>query len=111
VTSILIVDDDAGFRRAARALLERAGLVVVAEAGDAAAARAAYREHRPDGVLVDVNLPDVSGHALAGELLAAAPEARIVLTSTDERAGGPQWGPPFVPKLELGERDLASYFT
>jgi DNA-binding NarL/FixJ family response regulator len=111
VTVVIIVDDDAGFRRAARDLLECGGLTVVAEAADAAGARAACATHQPAGVLLDVNLPDCTGHALARELRAAHPRLRILLTSTDPTIGGETGVAEFVPKIELATFDLAAYFA
>jgi DNA-binding NarL/FixJ family response regulator len=108
--TVIIVDDDAGFRRAARDLLEGCGLTVVAEAVDVAGARVACAEHRPVGVLLDVNLPDASGHALARELRAAHPPLRILLTSTDPTIGGEAGVAEFVPKIDLASFDLAAYF-
>lgn len=108
--TVIIVDDDAGFRRVARDLLEGSGLTVVAEAGDARQAREACRVHAPRGVLLDVNLPDASGHTLALELRREQPALRILLTSTDATAGGLD-DIAFVPKLELALNDLAAYFT
>ena len=79
---VLIVDDHPTFRSFARRLLENEGFVVVGEAGDGAAAIEAIRALRPDLVLLDVMLPDVSGIDLV-ELLAASPGGpAIVLTSS-----------------------------
>ena len=58
---VLIVDDHPTFRRFARRLLQDEGFVVVGEAGDGASALDAVRELRPEVVLLDVMLPDVSG--------------------------------------------------
>ena len=73
---MIIVDDDAGFRRVARELLEGSGIIVVAEAADGAQAREACRRHSPHGVLLDINLPDTTGHVLAGELRDEQPGLR-----------------------------------
>jgi DNA-binding NarL/FixJ family response regulator len=77
--SVLIVDDHAMFRGLARRMLEADGWCVVAEAQDAATARVAVRQHRPDLVLLDVMLPDADGCALAGEL-----DAVVVLISSHD---------------------------
>ncbi len=107
---VLIVDDDPGFRRIARTLLEARGLKVAGEAADAAQARAACAEHAPDALLLDVNLPDTSGPVLARELRAAQPGLRILLTSTDDTIGPVDGVAAFLPKTELVGADLAGYF-
>ena len=68
---VLIVDDHEPFRAVARELLERAGYVVAGEAGDAAEALAAVAADAPDAVLLDVQLPDRDGFAVATALAAA----------------------------------------
>lgn len=86
-TSILIVDDHPSFRAAARMLLESEGFVVVGEAGDGATAVSEARRLAPDAVLLDVNLPDTDGFAVAAQLV---PGPAIVLTSSrDAREFGP----------------------
>jgi DNA-binding response OmpR family regulator len=100
---VLIVDDDAAFRRIARGALADRGYDVVAEAQSVAEARTAVAESRPDAVLLDVNLPDGNGIALAGELSGTL---RVLLTSSEEAATGTT---PFVPKTELLLVDLAPY--
>src|SRR5690242_15495097 len=79
---VLIVDDNGAFRAAARRLLERRGLVVVAEAGDGSEALRAAREHAPDLAIVDVQLPDLDGFELAERLDALDPPPRVILTSS-----------------------------
>jgi DNA-binding NarL/FixJ family response regulator len=83
--TVLVVDDHASFRSFARRLLQAAGFSVVDEAGDAASALAAVRELRPDVVLLDVLLPDMTGFELA-EVLAADPDAPIVVLTSSRSA-------------------------
>jgi len=82
---VLIVDDHPTFRRFARRLLQDQGFVVVGEAGDGASALDAVRELRPEVVLLDIMLPDVSGLDLA-ELLAAAADAPVVVLTSSRGA-------------------------
>jgi CheY-like chemotaxis protein len=80
--TVLVVDDHPSFRRFARRLLESAGYVVVAVAEDGGAAIAAVRAHRPDLVLLDVLLPDMTGFEVARELAAGPERPLVVLTSS-----------------------------
>jgi DNA-binding NarL/FixJ family response regulator len=88
-SQVLLVDDDDGFRAVARRMLEALGLVVVAEAPTVSAAMSAARELEPDAALVDVDLPDGDGVALAHALSALPFNPKIVLTSTDPDAATP----------------------
>jgi DNA-binding NarL/FixJ family response regulator len=85
-TSVLIVDDDPAFRGLAERLLRATRLEVVGEADSAAAAVSAARALEPDAALVDVNLPDRDGIALARELAALPWRPRVLLTSVDADA-------------------------
>lgn len=87
---ILIVDDHPGFRASARRMLEAGGFEVVGEAEDAASARAAVGDLAPEAVLLDVQLPDGDGIALAAELAAKGNTPRIVLCSS---RGADELGP------------------
>ena len=85
-TRVLIVDDHAVFRAAARRLLESEGYVVVAEAPDGASAIDIARELRPDLALVDIYLPDTNGFELATELAGLdRPPAVILISSRDRK--------------------------
>jgi DNA-binding NarL/FixJ family response regulator len=58
---VLVVDDQALVRQGLRLMLELARFEVVAEAADGAAAVAAVAEHRPDVVLMDLQMPVMDG--------------------------------------------------
>jgi two-component system nitrate/nitrite response regulator NarL len=112
---VVIVDDDPGFRRIAAALLAARGLTVVAESVDVASGVEAVLRHSPDGVLLDVNLPDGDGMSVARELVSRGNTSRIVLTSTD----GSAWTAreladagirTFVPKEQLFDVDFQELF-
>jgi DNA-binding NarL/FixJ family response regulator len=101
---LLIVDDDAAFRRLARVALTAAGFEVVGEAADAALARTLACATDPDVVLVDVHLGRDDGPALAAALRADPGAPAVVLVSSDPDVGG---GPlPFVAKADLPSIDL-----
>jgi DNA-binding NarL/FixJ family response regulator len=80
---VLIVDDHQPFRAVARELLEAAGYVVTGEAADAAEALAAIAANSPDAVLLDVQLPDRDGFAVATELAAADGPTVVLVSSRD----------------------------
>jgi DNA-binding NarL/FixJ family response regulator len=104
--SVLIVDDHPSFRACARALLQAEGFEIVGEAEDGVSALAAARALRPQVVLLDVQLPDTDGFALAAELTGGEDGPAVVLTSSRDAA---DFGPlvaesgasGFVPKAEL----------
>lgn len=79
---LLIVDDHAGFRARARAVLEEAGFVVVGEAANGRDAVLAAHELRPDVVLLDIVLPDEDGFAVCNRLAEQDECPIVVLTSS-----------------------------
>jgi DNA-binding NarL/FixJ family response regulator len=89
--TVLIVDDHPGFRASARALLEAEGFDVVGEAADGDQAVRDVGRLRPDVVLLDIQLPDVDGFAVADRLASEGSAAAIVLISSREAAAyGPR---------------------
>jgi CheY-like chemotaxis protein len=115
-TRILVIDDSASFRRTAVELLHARGLQLFAAVSDGAAASAAVADERPDGVLLDINLPGPDGLAVAASLTGRYPGLRIVLTSADVDDGPAQAltassAVAFVPKTELVSADLPRLFA
>src|SRR4029078_13215974 len=91
MNTILIVDDSAGFRVQARALLTADGFDVVGEAADGLSGLEAARTLRPDLLLLDIGLPDVEGFEVARELAVDGPPPFVVLISSrDAGAYGPR---------------------
>jgi DNA-binding NarL/FixJ family response regulator len=85
-TTVLIVDDHAGFRRAARALLEAEGYDVIAESATGGDALAAAERMQPSLVLLDIGLPDIDGLRVAALLTAADRSPVVVLISSRDGA-------------------------
>ena len=79
---VLIVDDHPGFRARARALLESEGFRVVGEAGSGAEGVRTAEELAPDVILLDVQLPDTDGFAVAATVTANGRDVKVVLTSS-----------------------------
>jgi DNA-binding NarL/FixJ family response regulator len=82
--TLLIVDDHAGFRSVARALLEADGYDVVGEAEDGESALVAVRRLSPDVVLLDVVLPDLDGFTVCDRMTAGDNAPAIVMTSSHD---------------------------
>jgi len=75
---VLIIDDEKSIRDIFTLLLEEKGYAVEAEeTGRAGIARA--RAFRPDAVLLDMNLPDISGMEAIPRIKEAGPGAEIII--------------------------------
>jgi len=110
--TVLIVDDHAAFRSAARALLESAGFEVVGDAVDGLSAVATAKDLSPAIVLLDVQLPDIDGFAVAERLSEIESPPVIVLTSSRSEASL-RWrlersGWRFISKSTLSGEALAA---
>lgn len=110
--TVLIVDDHAGFRHAARALLEADGYRVVGESATGGEAIAAAELLQPDLVLLDVGLPDVDGIEVTRRL-ARKGGPMVVLTSSRDASDYPPHfdhcgARGFIPKAELSGSALAA---
>jgi DNA-binding NarL/FixJ family response regulator len=86
--TILLVDDHAGFRRSARALLVVEGFEVVGEAGDGREALRLASELQPELVLLDVQLPELDGFEVAERLVRAGGPTVILISSRAARDYG-----------------------
>ena len=79
---VLLVDDQPLFRDVARAMLERDGrFEVVGEASDGARAVEKVGECAPDVVLMDINMPVMTGLQATRRIKARHPDQNIILTS------------------------------
>ena len=83
---VLVVDDHPIWRHSVAAGLEEAGCAVAGTAGDGAQALRVAAATRPGVVLLDLNLPDMSGAEVTRRLLAADPAVRVlILSASGER--------------------------
>ena len=77
---VVLIDDQAPFRDAARMVVELTdGFEVVAEASDGEAGVAAVAEHQPDLVLVDLAMPGIDGMETTRRISALPTPARVVV--------------------------------
>jgi DNA-binding NarL/FixJ family response regulator len=83
--SVLVADDHALVRAGIRALVERIdGVKVIAEAGDGQEALRLIREQRPEVVLLDITLPDLSGFEVLDLTIKEFPETSLIVLSVHE---------------------------
>lgn len=84
---IVLVDDHAVLRAGLTALLNaEADMEVVGEAGDGATSLRIVADRQPDVVLLDINMPTMSGLEALAELRKVAPQSRIlILTMHDDQ--------------------------
>jgi DNA-binding NarL/FixJ family response regulator len=78
---VLVVDDHPIWRDGAARDLAEAGFHVVGTAGSGSQALRVAGATRPQVVLLDLHLPDLSGAEVTRELLAADPSARVLMLS------------------------------
>lgn len=78
---LVLADDHLVLRQALRALLERRGIEVVAEAADGRSAIEAVTKHSPDVAILDVAMPVLNGVDAAREIQRVAPECTVILLS------------------------------
>lgn len=81
MASVLIVDDAAFMRMMIKDILTKNGLDVAGEAETGVQAVALYKELKPDIIIMDVAMPEMSGIAALKEILAADGSAKVVMCS------------------------------
>jgi len=82
---VLLVDDHDLFRAGLRNLLEEQGVQIVGECTNGTDALRAVRELAPDVVVMDLNMPGISGVEATRQISMIAPLTRVlVLTISDQ---------------------------
>jgi DNA-binding NarL/FixJ family response regulator len=82
--TILIADDHALFRAALRKLLDKEpGFEVVAEAANGREALALVEKHRPDVLLLDLNMPQLPGLDVLQRMAEARTSTRVILLAAE----------------------------
>ena len=78
----LIIDDEAHLRVLLRVLLKQLGIETVWEAPDGSTALEQAAAHKPDVILLDINLPQVGGLEVLAKLKAAHPRIPVIIVSS-----------------------------
>jgi NarL family two-component system response regulator LiaR len=85
----IVADDDPLARRMIKDALQRAGVVVIAEAQNGREAVELTLHYRPDVVLMDVVMPELDGIAATRRIIKEQPDQIVViLTSADDEDMG-----------------------
>ncbi|MEV4394761.1 BTAD domain-containing putative transcriptional regulator [Nonomuraea sp. NPDC049607] len=83
VLRVLVADDQALVRAGLRAMLDSEdGVALAGEAANGEEAIAGVREHRPDVVLLDIQMPHLDGLAAARRILAGERPPKVVMMTT-----------------------------
>jgi DNA-binding NarL/FixJ family response regulator len=83
VIQVLCVDDHPLFREGVAVLIgTQTDMELVAEASNGREALEQYRKHRPDILLLDLQMPEMSGIDAMSAIRAEFPEARIIVLTT-----------------------------
>ncbi|MFC5558938.1 response regulator [Ureibacillus thermophilus] len=82
MTKIIIIDDHQLFREGVKRILEfEESFEVVAEGDDGSDIISLYKEHMPDVVLMDINMPGKNGVEATAELIREFPDAKVIMLS------------------------------
>lgn len=79
---IVLVDDEPHVRNFIKLTLRELGVQIVAEAGNGEEAVAAFRQYRPDLVLLDIMMPGTTGPEALEAIMADDPDARVIMLTS-----------------------------
>ena len=78
---VVLVDDHPIYRQGLAKLLRECGVDVVAQAGNGAEALSIVEEAAPDVVVMDLNMPGMSGVEVTRKLVERTPASRVLIVS------------------------------
>lgn len=88
MTTVVLADDEALLRKALAALLPLEGdITVLAEAEDGETAVAATLQHRPDVLVIDLEMPGLDGLGAVEQIRRELPDQRILMLTRHARPG------------------------
>jgi two-component system, chemotaxis family, chemotaxis protein CheY len=79
--TVVIADDDEVSRTLLRGVLVKSGMQVLAEASDGTQALAAFEQHRPQVVCLDIEMPGMSGLDVLAKIRATGQKVVILMIS------------------------------
>lgn len=82
MANVLVVDDAAFVRLTIKKILEAHGHTMVGEAGNGEVALRKYEVLKPDVVLLDITMPEMSGLEALKRLKAMDPKAKVIICSS-----------------------------
>lgn len=83
--SVIVVDDHPLFRQGLASILEgEPDIVLIGEAGTGREAVAEYSAHRPDVIIMDIQMPELSGIEATALIRRDFPDARVIVLTTYE---------------------------
>lgn len=110
--SALIADDEKHIRSYVRLILNRLGVAEVHEAGNGRDAIELFRSVRPELVLLDINMPGMTGLEVIPEIMKIDPDAVVIiltghasrhLVEGSVRAGAVQYIRKDTPQQEISD--------
>lgn len=82
VTKIVLIDDHKLFREGVKRILEfESSFEILAEGDDGNVAAQLVAQHKPDVVLMDINMPDMNGVQATANLVRHHPNTRVIILS------------------------------
>ncbi|GAB3802919.1 response regulator [Virgibacillus kimchii] len=79
---IVLIDDHKLFREGVKRILDlEEGFEVLAEGDDGSVAAKLVKEHKPDVVLMDINMPNINGVQATADLVRYFPDTKVIILS------------------------------